>query len=148
MSLIAATALASCSHMSPHQLQEVRFETVDSQQYSGVEISEQVVARSAAEWSLLWQKHMQFRERHSIPPAVDFSRQMILAVFLGRRPNGCYSVNIERVRLEEGTVVVEYRENVPFGNAFCIYAMTNPSHIVAVPRTEAPVDFREIVPGQ
>jgi hypothetical protein len=66
---------------------------------------------------------------------------MVLGVFLGSRPSGCYSVMIDNVYMQDGVVWVKYREEVPGAEAICSQALTSPSHLVAIRRTTRPVRF-------
>ena len=55
---------------------------------SGIDTPQQTVARTAAEFEALWKKHAPGQT----VPTVDFTKQMVLAVFLGTRPTGGFSV--------------------------------------------------------
>ena len=46
---------------------------------SNVDAPRQAVARTPAEWTALWRTH----EYDKAAPAVDFSREMVVAVFMG-----------------------------------------------------------------
>ena len=59
---------------------------------SAIDEPRQVTVRSAAEWAALWKEN-----GASEPvPAVDFSREMVVGVFLGSRPTAGYGVEIVR----------------------------------------------------
>jgi hypothetical protein len=102
-----------------------------------VEDPRQVVARTPAEWSALWQQHAPDRER----PEVDFSREMVVAVFMGTRTTGGHSIQVVSAREVPGAFVVGYRERSPERGSITAQVITTPYHIVAVPRSDAPVRF-------
>ena len=78
-------------------------------------------------------------------PVIDFANTMVLGVFLGMRPNTCYSVAIESVEQIAGQrLTVKYRETKPTGSAVCGQAITYPSHLVSVPASELSVEFVEL----
>ena len=56
--------------------------TIDKGTESNVDDAKTVVVRDAAAWKKLWQGHAPDRAL----PAVDFSREMVVAVFMGSRP--------------------------------------------------------------
>jgi hypothetical protein len=74
-------------------------------------------------------------------PSVDFSRQMVLAAFMGRKPTGGYTVQITRVVAENGTITVTVRETAPSPNTPVIQVLTHPFHIVVVPKVNGTVRF-------
>jgi hypothetical protein len=90
----------------------------------------QASARSVEEWSKLWTLHAGERTR----PAVDFSKEVVVAVFMGTRPTGGFSVEIVRVRQEGPALVVSYKETRPAPDSVAAQILTSPFHIVAVPR--------------
>jgi hypothetical protein len=99
---------------------------VDSQ----IDAPSQVVARSAAEWTSLWNRHAGERSR----PAVDFSREMVVAVFLGSRPTAGFGIEIVSAKDEGGTLIVQYRETAPGPGRITAQVLTFPCHLAAVPR--------------
>ena len=97
---------------------------------SRVDVAGQAAVRSDAEWSTLWSQHAGERAR----PAVDFSKEMVLAVFLGTRSTAGYSVEIVGAREEGGALVVSYRESRPPSGSVTAQVLTSPYHLVAVPK--------------
>ena len=120
---------------------EVVFETIDHSVSSDVVTKQLHVVRDATAWAALWAQHTSNIFPPPPVPAVDFSTKMVLAVFLGSRENGCYSVAITRVHIETSSTMVEYHGVIPLPNAICPLVITNPSHIVAIPVTSTPVQF-------
>jgi hypothetical protein len=106
---------------------------------SGIDRTEQVVVRSDAEWRTLWQRHAPGRN----VPAVDFSKSMVVAVFLGSRPSGGYQVQITGVRSEGNTMIVQWTESQPGRDQVAAQVMTAPAHIVTVPRHAGDVRFEK-----
>lgn len=100
----------------------------------------QVVVQNADAWRALWKQHSATPLPADIP---DFSRETIVAVFLGQRPTAGYTVEITTVRQEGGAFVAEYVERKPPSNASTAQVLTSPFHIVRIPRPSAPIVFRE-----
>lgn len=122
----------------------VKFTDVDRDPYSGIGTESNRVVRDANAWSALWAQHKSGRTPQPALPAIDFSKDLIAAVFAGQRPNSCWELNIERVSRLEGKIVVEYRLRDVTPVAICAMAITSPSHLVALPRTDLPVEFRRL----
>lgn len=104
--------------------------SLDQGQSSAIDAAKQVSARTADEWDALWKQHASGRAR----PSVDFSKEVVAAVFLGSRPSAGYGVQIVRVRQEGGALVVSYRETRPAPDALTAQVLTSPYHIVAIPK--------------
>ena len=100
----------------------------------------EMAARTPAEWGALWKRHGGAEPA----AAVDFANAMVVAVFLGTRPTGGYSVEILAVRREAGAVIIEYAERVPSADVIVTQALTSPFHIVAMPKQEGALRFRQI----
>jgi hypothetical protein len=106
---------------------------------SAIDRPEQLVARTAAEWQTLWQRHAPGRPA----PAVDLAKNMVIAVFLGSRPSGGYGVEITGIRTDGTTLVVQYAERRPAAGQVAAQVMTAPAHIVSVPRQTGSVRFEK-----
>lgn len=115
-------------------------QTLNADMMSGVDRAEQVVARTPAEWEALWGRHAPGRRA----PSVDFSTDMVVAVFLGSRPSGGFQVEITGVRPDGDALVVQWAERRPGPGQVAAQVMTAPSHIVAIPRHAGDVKFEKV----
>ena len=114
---------------------------IDQGTMSNMDDARQVSARSVEEWSKLWMLHGGDRTR----PNVDFSREIVVAVFMGTRPTAGFGIEIFRVRQEGVALVISYRETRPSPDSVTAQILTSPFHIVAVPRgTTTDVKFERI----
>jgi hypothetical protein len=116
----------------------VAFTTIARGTDSQITEPREAVARSADEWGALWSAHGSDRAQ-----TVDFSRFMVVGVFLGTRPTSGYTVEIVRVRSQGGVTTVEYRERRPAADSFNLQLLTMPFHLVRIPRTDR-VEFRKV----
>src|SRR5436190_19970182 len=64
--------------------------TIAKGDQSNIESPTQVLARTEAEWVALWRRHAGDGER----PPVDFTREMVVGVFMGSRPNAGFSTTV------------------------------------------------------
>jgi hypothetical protein len=113
--------------------------SIDKGAQSNLDDALQATARSAAEWSALWKKH----DYDKPAPPVDFSKEMILAVFMGSRPSAGFSLEIVSAAVKDGALVVTYRETRPTSGTVSAQILTAPYHIVAVPARAGPVSFQK-----
>ena len=58
--------------------------TVDRGDQSNIDDARQAVVRTQAEFDRLWRQHAADRAQ----PKIDFSKEMVVGVFLGSRPTG------------------------------------------------------------
>jgi len=104
--------------------------SLDKGPMSQIDVARQAVARSTAEWDALWRQHAGDRSK----PAVDFSKDIVVAVFLGTRSSAGFSVEIVGAREEGAALVVQYRESRPAPGIVAAQVLTSPYHVVAVPK--------------
>ena len=103
--------------------------SLDRGLHSEIDRPRLATARTAAEWETLWRLHGGERTR----PAVDFNKELVVAVFLGSRPTAGFAVEIIGVREVGTALVVQYRETRPPAGAIVAQVLTMPYHIAAVP---------------
>lgn len=97
-------------------------------------------ARTEAEWTALWKKH----NFDKPVPRVDFSKEIVVAVFMGSRPTAGFEVEIMSAEERDGALVVAYREAAPKAGAVSAQVLTAPYHIAAVPKASGPVRFQKL----
>lgn len=114
--------------------------SLDKATQSFVDTPKQVTARTPEEWAAIWNRHAPGRPM----PAVDFSRDMVVGVFLGSRNSAGYSVEIVGVEKEGNGVVVRYRETAPGRTAITAQIITSPVHLVAIPKQDGTVRFEKV----
>lgn len=113
--------------------------TLDRGSQSGIEAPRQVVVTSADAFAALWREH-------SMKPAppVDFTRESVVAVFLGVRQTAGFSVDIVSVTREATGTVVAYRERAPSSDAVTAQVLTFPYVVAAVEGLTPPVRFETL----
>ncbi len=132
--LLAAAAVALGFGFAP---QAVAFKTIERGGQSGIEEPRQVVVRTASEWEQLWKAHALDRP---LPP-IDFTRSMVIGVFLGYRPTGGYAVEITGIERKDSEAVVTYRERKPQKTDIVTQMITMPYHLVSLDKVDGEVRF-------
>ena len=115
--------------------EEVSFSNL-SQRNSQIQEARTTTVTTPEAWETLWSEHM---GADSERPEVDFAKEAVVAVFLGQKPTGGYSVTIQSVRLIEKTLQVTYAEKSPSPDSITTQVISYPSHIVKV--NQAPSTF-------
>jgi hypothetical protein len=144
--LLVALMVPGCSPESGGaSVQPLAFETVEKSNQSGIMDARQAVVKDAPAWLSLWEEHTGHVTPPPEPPLVDFSKHMVLGVFLGQRPNLCYQVIIEAVEsIARNKILVKYRETGPLPGSSCAQAIAYPVHLVTIDRSSLPVEFRVV----
>lgn len=106
--------------------------------YCGIKKAERSVIRDETDWGALW-KRMGISA-----PVVDFKREMTLALFMGERRTGGYSVQILGYSVSKKEILVRYRETRPPRGAMVTLALTQPHHIVLIEKSHLPVRFKKV----
>lgn len=106
--------------------------TIEKGDQSNIDDAKQVLVRTEAEWAKLWQQHSPDHAR----PAVDFSKEMVVGVFMGSRPNAGFSTAVISATAANGALIVRYRETMPGASSVSAQILTFPYHLVAIPKAE------------
>lgn len=116
---------------------EVRFRVLGQGQQGGPEAPERGAYASEEKWAAASRRY---------PPveSPDLSRETVVAVAAGQRPNGCWGIAVtDAARQADGTVVVQVTTYEPSPDAFCTEVVTYPWHVVALDAADALVRFEE-----
>ncbi len=137
---LVSTGCASSS--GPHR--KFVWRTLSKGLVSGVTDSRRLTLRSEADFLKLWAEHAADASQIALPPKVDFTREMVLAVTLGNRPTGGYLIDIVDIELRGRTLRVLVGERSPQPGALQIQQQTQPYAFVSLPLMAARVDFRTV----
>ena len=135
--MIAAAAALAAILMTVPVLEMPK--TLDKGDQSNVDSARQVTARTAAEWNTLWQQHSPDRKQ----PVVDFSKEMVVGVFMGSRPSAGYTISILSTIQKDGKTLVQYQETMPARGTMTAQIITSPYHLIAVPKAAGEVAFEK-----
>jgi hypothetical protein len=114
--------------------------SLDQGGQSEVDAPRQVTVRDRDAWASLWRAHAPGRPA----PAVDFSREMVVGVFMGTRPTAGFAVDIVGYRDSGNDVVVLYRETAPSRDTIAAQVIVAPYDLVVIPRRTGTVSFQKL----
>ena len=134
--MLAAVILLAMSLIG-NALAPVQLTTISQSEHSGVEEARQLVVRTPEAWKALWQEHAPGQPM----PAVDFSKSMVVGVFLGSRNTSGYRVTITGIESDGSGAAVTYREERPAARDILAQVITFPHHLVRVERIGGEVKF-------
>ncbi|RWX01457.1 protease complex subunit PrcB family protein [Flavobacterium cerinum] len=110
----------------------VAFEILKQDAYGGRDKESTVIIKTQAELDKLY-KELGW----SSVPKIDFIQNNVVALFMGEKSTGGYSIGVRKVSVVDGTVVVNVLKTSPEGMA--TMAITAPYCIVAVPKSDKTV---------
>jgi hypothetical protein len=95
---------------------------------TGIGEARRLVIRDANAWAEFWSELGQGDR-----PAVDFARDIVVAVASGQRPSGGYEIGIDRATHRNGELIVELVETAPGPNCMSTTSLTQPVDVVVIP---------------
>lgn len=144
MSLVSAPRLALPVEFVDISSRKLAYDEIETSSHSLIGEPRAVLIKDQATWSALWQEHNAVMDRPI--PVVDFSKRMLIAVFMGNKPNGCYGIPEINVWRYNNRINVSYRDGqapIP-EDTLCAAVIMTPVRIVAIDRSEESVDFTTI----
>jgi hypothetical protein len=110
----------------------------------GITTPQNLVIKDQATWEKLWAKHSVNNSNMGTPAVLDFSKNMVIAVFLGSTGN-CKNIVDMKVWRSEGKLNVAHRDSTSGFAVPCDSRDVNSAFIMQVPRFEdapdIPVEF-------
>jgi len=120
----------------------VPIQTVLKLQNSGVCWARDWVITDQDEWCDFWDQAHAMMFQAPPCPEIDFDDYVVVVTALGRKPNGCYNVEIDCIeRAGNNDLTVYVNDIVPGPRCFCPMMMVCPVHAVKVQRPVGTVDF-------
>jgi len=105
--------------------------------FGGLHTATNVVVNNQADWQKLWLS----ANIDDALPTVDFDTNRVIGVFLGDRPDSCYSLNITSVQIVDNSKIqVSYQENLWIGGG-CMQAVSQPGQLITIENAQLPVEF-------
>ncbi len=109
--------------------------------FCGIEHAGDIVITSGEDWANLWEKvHRGIYPKKQLPE-VDFSRETVLAVFMGTRSTGGYSIEITRAYKKNDVIKAVAETSSPAPGDLVTTVITQPFHIVKINTAEKNIDI-------
>jgi hypothetical protein len=108
---------------------------------SGIVKPRQVIVRDAKAFATLWKEHTTGIAIPPPLPKVDFQKNDVVAVFMGSKPTGGYSVEIGDIRHEKKGATITVTLLKPGPGSIVTQAFTYPFAMRAVPKLPKTVKF-------
>ncbi|MFZ6799624.1 hypothetical protein [Undibacterium sp. Di24W] len=119
----------------------INYKVVDQGLNSGVTSNRNVVVKDQASWMGLWQEH---NKSNANIPNVDFSKNMIVGLFMGQRSSGCYAIEAATLWRAAGKIQLTRRDRNPGPTTICTANITAPYLLIEIPRSDETLEFQSI----
>ncbi|MGZ5198955.1 MAG: hypothetical protein ACXWC4_04220 [Telluria sp.] len=140
MHLVAVERSDAPVEFVQHQVDLMAQQAIDASRTSQVHTAREVVVEDASAWAALWAEHA----GKDVPvPAVDFSKQVVVGIFLGDQRGGCYGLKLDSITRDKSQVTVNYFRTYPGFPVLCTALVVSPATLVAIDRTGLPVVFHK-----
>jgi hypothetical protein len=110
--------------------------TIEKGYRSGIRGPLQTVIRNQDEWNAFWKRHSSTDTNSMLAPIIDFSREMVVGIFLGEKSTGGYEVEMVRAERRDSSLYFYYREESPPVGAIVTQALTQPFHLVKITKDQ------------
>jgi hypothetical protein len=139
--LAAVSALAfSCSNQGEEE-SIIQFEVIHGGAYASVSEKKQVMVTNNDDYQKLMSEVYANLDQMPRIPEVDFTKNDVVAVFMGAKNTGGYSINVDKVIKRTDAVTVSVYETSPGSKCILTQSVTQPYEIVKVPKLNQKVKF-------
>ncbi|MBI2946699.1 MAG: protease complex subunit PrcB family protein [Verrucomicrobia bacterium] len=126
--------------------EEIPFRTLAQGNQSGIDVATNLVIKTRSAWEKHWKALQGKAEPRVLAPAVDFGKEMVVAVTMGRKPTGGYAIKIQRIESTPASLKILLEQRTPGPGALVTQAFTSPFHFVAVAKSALKPEFRTNAP--
>lgn len=142
MNLVVINRLDLPVEFSNVNAAKVAINTLDVTTASGIQTAQNLVIKDNAAWAALWAQHT--NNSGVAVPVVDFSKRMVVGVFLGTKPNGCYGIPDVNIWRTGAKLNVSHHDSIPGIGMMCTMVITTPAYLFELDRTDDAVEFTAI----
>lgn len=142
--LLAAGLLHACGgEGNDGTARTLPFDLVENTSFSAIAAARTIAVGDGTAWASLWAEHTELITPQPERPAIDFSRQMVAAIFLGEVP-ACNRPRVDEIVESAGSIAVNWTYVPPQPTELCIAAVVHPAQMVRFDNLQRlPVSFRQ-----
>ncbi len=121
----------------------IGFETIEVGDQSGIVLEQPQVFTLDTEdqWADFWSRHHTIVTPQPALPAVDFSRDMVIAVVDRTEPSGGFRLEITDIEDAAGRLVVRVSKTIPGPDCIVTAVITQPFHLVRMAKSDLEPDL-------
>jgi len=144
---MATTVFSSCKSNKETVVKgsSISFIEIKTGQNSGYSKFTTIEIHNVKELSEVWVNLFAKYDRKPPIPTIDFEKKMLIAVALGERNNGSYSIKIESILETKNGITVITEENKPGNTCNSTSVMVYPFQLIEISKTTNPITFTKII---
>lgn len=140
ITVVFSMAAFSCSSQGEEE-SIVPFEVIHSGTYCSVSAKKEVVITNNDDYQKLMGEVYANLDQMPRIPDVDFTKNDVVAVFMGTKNTGGYAINFDKVIKRTDAVTCAVFESSPGKNCSVTEALTQPYEIVKIPKMNKKIKF-------
>jgi hypothetical protein len=114
--------------------------------FSGIQEPSQQVIKDKSALEMAWAKHSSGGRGTGKLPEVDFTKEMVILVAMGRKNTGGYAIQVTKVEPVGDKLQISVQRTSPKPGSMAIQALTSPFQVVAVPKSDLTPEFVDASP--
>jgi len=118
--------------------EDINFQTIEKGFTSGWKTRDYLIIKDSNTWNTIWNK---VKVVPTALPSVDFSDEMVIAVFMGEKNTGGFEIKIKKIIETETKIIVEVKEEIPEPDSPVLQVLTQPFHIVKTKFSNKTIEF-------
>ncbi len=119
---------------------ETEFETIDKGTQSGYQKRASIIIKDKDRWEEIWNLHSSNLDQIPHIPEIDFSKDMVIAIFRGEFPSSGFSTEVSSINEKDGRLEVVVTETDDI-KGMVLDVITYPFHIIKIQKTDLPIEF-------
>jgi hypothetical protein len=139
----SVAALLLLAFVNPGSAESLPIRTLAKGAFSAIQEPGQEVIKDKDTWERVWSRHAAGGKPAAPLPKVDFSKEIVVVVTMGRKNTGGYSVQVTRVEPVANKLRISVQKASPPPGGMAIQALTSPFHMIAVPKSDLAPEFVE-----
>lgn len=136
-SIVALLCVSGCAMVESDD--SVAFTSLVRGAQTGLGATRVRVARSAAEWELLWNAHASHALDAAPAPLVDFEHDMVVFVNDGQHPTSGWALEVTGARVVAGELVLQARVTAPAPELLQAQVISTPFEGIVTERNALPI---------
>ncbi len=122
----------------------IAFDIIAQDEFGGMTDSKFIVIKDEATFSEIFKLIGKGRLPELELPTIDFKKETVIALFLGEKASGGYSITVEQIVAINDKVNVAYKVASPKPGDMVTTVMTQPYCIIKMPKTSKEIVLMEI----
>lgn len=133
----------SCTSSKDLSQDTIPFQTITQDYYGGLIDSKFIVIEDVKSLDEVYDLLSKGKSPKLEAPKINFDNETIIALFLGEKTSGGYSISVEKVVNYKDSIVVNYKTETPKKGEMVTSVMTQPYCIIKMPKTLKTIVFNK-----